>query len=107
MNDWLARVQHDLVKRLLWPARDRRDLGGKPAPGELEPRLVDDEGRPVGAVELWSTLRAEISGQDAALDAFGAALEDAVAAARRGDLDGVLALDGAFRALGASLRKET
>src|SRR5665213_1425681 len=38
---WLARLQHDLVKRLLWPARDRRDLGGAPAPGELA-RSLDD-----------------------------------------------------------------
>jgi hypothetical protein len=106
MQDWLARVQHDLVKRLLWPARDRRDLGGKPAPGELEPRLVDDEGRPITAADLWSSLRAEISAPAAPLDAFGAALEQAVAAARQGDLDGVLALDGAFRALTASLRKD-
>src|SRR5262245_46462592 len=107
MNDWLARVQHDLVKRLLWPARDRRDLGGKPGPGELEPRLVDDEGQPTTPVALWSALRAEISAPAAPLDAFEKALESAVAAARQGDLDGVLALDGAFRALTASLRKDT
>lgn len=107
MQDWLARVQHDLVKRLLWPARDRRDMGGKPAPGELLPRLIDDEGRPTTAQALWTALRAEIAGPPAALDAFGAALEQAVAAAQQGDLEGVLALDGAFRALAASLRKET
>jgi|SRR6185436_7539287 len=107
MNDWLARVQHDLVKRLLWPARDRKDLGGKPAPGELEPRLVDDEGRSTTPAALWSTLRAEIDGPAEALEAFGTALESAVAAGRRGDLDGVLALDGAFRALCTSLRKDT
>jgi hypothetical protein len=106
MQDWLARVQHDLVKRLLWPARDRRDMGGKPAPGELLPRLIDDEGRPTTAQALWALLRAEISAPPAALDAFGAALERASAAAQQGDLEGVLALDGAFRALAASLRKE-
>jgi hypothetical protein len=107
MNDWLARLQHDLVKRLLWPARDRRDSGGKPAPGELEPRLVDEEGNPTTAAALWSALRAEVTAPAPALDAFETALESAVAAARRGDLDGVLALDGAFRALSASLRKDT
>jgi hypothetical protein len=36
-TEWLARVRHDLVKRLVWPARDRRDVGGAPAPGELAP----------------------------------------------------------------------
>jgi len=107
MNDWLARLQHDLVKRLLWPARDRRDMGGRPGPGELEPRLVDDEGNPITAAALWSALRAEAKAPAPALDAFEAALESAVAAAGRGDLDGVLALDGAFRALSASLRKDT
>jgi hypothetical protein len=107
MQDWLARVHHDLVKRLLWPARDRRDMGGLPAPGELEPRLVDDEGKPTTAAALWSALKAEIAAPAAPLDAFGAALDAAVAAGRRGDLDGVLALDGAFRALTASLRKDT
>src|SRR5688572_12002924 len=107
MQDWLARVQHDLVKRLLWPARDRRDMGGKPAPGELLPRLIDDEGRPTTAQALWDALRDESGGPAAALDAFGIALAQAVAAAEEGDLDGVLALDGAFRALADSLRKET
>ena len=106
MRDWLARVQHDLVKRLLWPARDRRDLGGAPAPGELVASLVDDEGNPASPAALWTALRAEIAADPAPLDAFGAALDGAVAAAQRGDLEGVLALDGAFRALAASLRKE-
>ena len=36
-TEWLARVRHDLVKRLVWPARDRRDMGGAPKPGELAP----------------------------------------------------------------------
>jgi len=106
MRDWLARVQHDLVKRLLWPARDRRDLGGAPAPGELVASLVDDEGNPTTPAALWAALRAEIAADSAPLNAFGAALDQAVAAAQRGDLEGVLALDGAFRALAASLRKE-
>jgi hypothetical protein len=106
MDQWLGRVQHDLVKRLLWPARDRRDLGGRPAPGELEVRLVDEEGHPTTAAALWSALRAESSAPAASLDAFGAAVDAAVAAAGRGDLDGVLALDGAFRALTTSLRKD-
>jgi hypothetical protein len=107
MQDWLARVQHDLVKRLLWPARDRRDMGGKPAPGELMPRLIDDEGNPTTPQALWAALRAEGTAPAATLDAFGIALGKAVAAAQAGDLEGVLALDGAFRALAASPRKET
>jgi hypothetical protein len=109
MDPWLARVQHDLLKRLLWPARDRRDLGGPARPGELVPQLVDEEGRPTTAAALWAELRAESAAPTAALDAFGAAVDGAVRAAERGDVDGVLALDGAFRALTRALsptRKE-
>ena len=107
MRAWLARVQHDLVKRLLWPARDRRDMGGPPAAGELVAQLVDSEGRPTTAAALWQELRGELAAPPAPLDAFASALDGAVAAAERGDLDGVLALEGAFRALVDALRKET
>jgi hypothetical protein len=106
MNAWLARLQHDLVKRLLWPARDRRDLGGVPRPGELVVSLTDDEGQPMEPADLWRLLRAEASLDPAALDRFEAALLAAVAAASRGDLDGVLALDGAFRALSSAMGKD-
>jgi hypothetical protein len=92
---WLARLRHDLVKRLLWPARDRRDLGGAPAPGELVPALIDAEGAPITAAALWRASRAEApAGLDpAALDAFGAAVERALAAAAAGDVAGVLAFE--------------
>jgi len=92
---WLARVRHDLCKRVLWPARDRRDVGGAPAPGELVPRLVDDEGRPVTARALWAALATEAP---PALDLgrFSAAVDRALAAADAGDVAGVLALEGAF-----------
>jgi hypothetical protein len=97
---WLARVRHDLVKRLVWPARDRRDAGGAPAPGELTPRLIDDEGRPTSVAALWATLSAEApAGLD--LGSFGAALARATAAAAAGELEGVLALEPAFDDLSA------
>jgi hypothetical protein len=104
-GSWLARVRHDLVKRLLWPARDRRDAGGAPAPGELSPDLVDEEGRPVTAEALWAALASEAP-PGAALAAFEEALGRAVAAAAAGDVAGVLALDGAFEALARSLERE-
>jgi hypothetical protein len=105
---WLARLQHDLVKRLLWPARDRRDLGGSPAPGELVAALVDGEGTPTTAAALWARLRAELapetrSAAGATLALFGEALDRAVTAAERGDLAGVLALESAFAELARSL----
>jgi hypothetical protein len=100
---WLARVRHDLVKRLVWPARDRRDAGGAPAPGELAPSLVDDEGRPTTAAALWAALAGEApAGLD--LDPFAAALARATAAADLGDLAGVLALEPAFDQLASRAR---
>jgi hypothetical protein len=103
IDAWLARVRHDLVKRLVWPARDRRDAGGSPAPGELVPRLIDDEGRPATAATLWSALAADAPGLDA--NAFAAALARAGAAAAAGDVDGVLALEPAFDELAARARQ--
>jgi hypothetical protein len=123
---WLARVQHDLVKRLVWPARDRRDLGGTPSPGELLPHLIDDAGAPTTAMALWAALAADSpespdAGQvsppagaappgaaapwsdGAALTRFGEALTRAIAAGQAGDVAGVLALESAFAELARSL----
>ena len=109
---WLARVNHDLVKRLLWPARDRRDLGGVALPGELVARLFDDEGAEIGASALWSklceeapvTLRAGTL--HAALAGFGAAVARAEAAARAGDLPGVLGLAEAYADLADEVKAD-
>jgi hypothetical protein len=100
---WLARVRHDLVKRLLWPARDRLDVGGVPAPGELVAALIDAEGRAVTATDLWAALRAEAPA-GLALGAFEQALARALAAADAGDIAGVLALEPAFDGLAALVR---
>ena len=99
---WLSRVRHDLVKRLVWPARDRRDVGGAPAPGELSPRLIDDEGAPIAADALWAALAADAP-PGADVSAFGAAVTRAVAAADAGDMQGVIALEAAFADLARSL----
>ncbi|MES1210164.1 MAG: hypothetical protein ABUS79_29865 [Pseudomonadota bacterium] len=101
---WLARVRHDLVKRLVWPARDRRDAGGPVVPGELVAPLIDEEGHPTTAAALWAALAADAPAR-AEVAAFGAAVARAVDAAQAGDLDGVLALEGAFAALAASLAR--
>jgi hypothetical protein len=101
---WLARVRHDLVKRLLWPARDRRDAGGAPAPGELVAELIDDEGAPTTAGSLWAALAAE-GPRGPGLARFDSALQHAVAAAAAGDVDGVLALEAAFDELASSLAR--
>jgi hypothetical protein len=52
-------VHHDLVKRLLWTARDCRELGRPPLPGELLATLYDAEGQAVDAATLWAQLRDE------------------------------------------------
>ena len=106
---WSARVRHDLVKRLVWPARDRRDLGGAPTPGELVATLVDDEGAPTTPLGLWRALVADGPGGEASAEAirrFGAALTRAVSAASAGDVDGVLALEPAFDELARSLEEK-
>ena len=103
---WLARVRHDLVKRLVWPARDRRDLGGAPAPGELVPSLVDDEGAPTTPQALWSALAADgPRGAESGVASirFEEALTRAISAGAAGDVEGVLALEPAFDALARSL----
>jgi len=99
---WLALVRHDLVKRLVWPARDRRDAGGPVVPGELVAPLVDDEGRPTSAAAAWAVLAGDAP-PGADLPPFGQAVDRAVAAAQAGDVDGVLALEAAFTALARSL----
>lgn len=106
VNGFIARVRHDLVKRLVWPARDRRDLGGRPHPGELRVALVDDEGSAITAPLLWKALRAEApsTAPEAALEAFGAAVERADAAAAADDIEGVLSLEGALEDLARALR---
>jgi hypothetical protein len=97
---WLARVRHDLVKRLVWPARDRRDMGGTPERGELAPRLIDEEGRPATVVAVWRALAADAPNAAAgALAAFERALAHVEAAATGGDVHGVLALEAAFDTL--------
>jgi hypothetical protein len=96
-NDWLRRLRHDLVKRLLWPARDRRDVGGAPHTGELRAQLVDDEGRAATAAALWADLKAAAPNPEhPALAAFESVLTQAAAAAEHDDVDGVLALEPAF-----------
>jgi hypothetical protein len=100
---WLARFRHDLAKRLLWPARDRRDMGGAPAPGELVPSLIDAEGRPITPEALWRALRGEAP-PGLPLDDAEAALTRALAAAAAGDVAGVLAFEEDVEALARLVR---
>jgi len=98
---WLARVRHDLVKRMLWAARDRRDLGGPVNTGELVAKLIDDEGHTTSAGELWRALLADapVGISDAIAGPFATALADAEAGALADQLEPVLALEAAFEEL--------
>ena len=105
---WLGRVNHDLVKRLLWPARDRRSLGGPVQPGELVVMLADGDGNPQTAEETWRQLRAEAPPLDQqVLASFERAVEAVQRAAAADDLDGVMALGPAFEALARKVKKAT
>ena len=103
---WLARIRHDLVKRMLWPARDRRDLGGPVRAGELIAKLIDDEGQPTHAAELWQALLADAPAgiPDAITRPFATALAGAEAGARADQLPPVLALEAAFDELARQVK---
>lgn len=102
-RDWLKRLQHDLVKRVVWPARDQLDEGGTGVAGSLMVSLIDEEGRPVTATELWKAMEADAPpGLDTST--FGGELGRALEAARAGDAAGVMALLVAFDALVAQAR---
>lgn len=104
---WLRRLRHDLVKRLVWPARDRRDMGGAVVAGELSAKLIDDEGRPATAETVWTALKAEAPNpQQHALAEFESALVRSLAAAQQDDLHGVLTLEAAFERLVQDLARE-
>src|SRR5947209_8322803 len=120
MHPWLRRLQHDLVKRAVWPARDLRDKTAAPSAADLRALrsglhdLIDAEGKPIDARSLWEQLR-ELAPADAplaALDRFGAAL--AAAQTEVASLDGdpgrcggalqaLLAVEAAFDGLARSM----
>lgn len=103
---WLARVRHDLVKRMVWPARDRRDLGGPVHAGELVAKLIDDEGQPTQAAALWRALLADAPAgiSDDIAHPFSTALADAEAGARADRMEPVLALEAAFDQLARQVK---
>jgi hypothetical protein len=106
-SEWLRQIHHDLVKRLLWPARDRREMGGPVRPGELVARLIDDGGKSSTAAAVWAQLRNDApEPSHPALPGFESALAAAVAASTRDDLDGVLALEPAFEQLAQDIAKD-
>ena len=107
MKAWLGRVRHDLVKPLVWPARDLVDLGRPLQPGDLAElqraltRLIDQAGQPVTMTALWRQLRAEAPATlaAAALDRFEQALQRVEPACRsdvRAAIGALLALEQAL-----------
>jgi hypothetical protein len=84
-HPWLGRLRHDLVKRVLWPARDLVDAGAPPTAAETAAlragltELVAPDGSPTTARDLWRRFRADAPSRVpvVALDAFEQALEAA------------------------------
>ncbi len=95
MHAWLRRLHHDLVKRLLWTARDCAETGTAPQPGELLPSLIDEEGRPIEPRALYQRLAADAP-QGVDLTDFTRAFEDSLRAAEANDGQGVLRLEQAY-----------
>jgi hypothetical protein len=110
-HPWLSRLRHDLVKRVLWPARDLLDAGAPPTAAEAAALragladLVAPDGSPTTARDLWRRFRAEAPPRipAAALEAFEQALAAAEAAVATRPPDEaapvVLRLEPAFQEL--------
>jgi hypothetical protein len=106
----LRALQHDLVKRALWPARDLRDSGEQDVDALRRglTDLSDAEGGPITAERLFERMRAAAPCPADACDAFAASLHAAVASldsAWPAPLHAVLALEDSFSALVRSLEK--
>ena len=114
-HPWLSRLRHDLVKRVLWPARDLLDSGVAPTAAEAAALraglhdLVAPDGSPATASDLWRRFRmdAPASVPAAALDAFEQALTAAETAVATRPPDEaaqvVLRLEPAFQELARHL----
>ncbi len=106
-QEWLRCVRHDLLKPLLWPARDRRDMGGPVKPGELViNQVVNGEGQPIPPQDLWAALKSEAPAAPPGLMNLQTALMQALQAAEHDDLQGVLALEAAFDQLVLELARK-
>jgi hypothetical protein len=97
-QSWFNRVRHDLVKPLLWRARDYREMDQKPPLGSLSCVCINEEGERISPIECWSKLREEAP-LSLELHEFESALKQAVIAAVKDDVDGVLSLEHAFARL--------
>ena len=113
MHPWLKALQHDLVKRAVWPARDLRDCGGRDLTalrcGLFD--LIDKDGDPVTAQDLWERLREQAPpGVEKATARFGQALQAAIAGLSRpwpAPIDSILALENAFADLARAVEPES
>jgi len=97
-QSWLNRVRHDLVKRVLWSARDCRATDQTPLPGGLITQCINDEGQLVTPWECWRALREEAPA-GLYLVEFEHALKHSLEAATHDDLASVLTLEPAFERL--------
>ena len=101
MHPWLQTLRHDLVKRIVWAARDQRDTGAHDLAllQMAVAQLTDPEGRRIDALGLWAILARDAPAPTAA---FERALHEAVAGLQEpwpAPLEKILALEPAFEAL--------
>jgi hypothetical protein len=101
MHPWLQTLRHDLVKRVVWAARDQRESGLHDLAllQMAVAQLTDPEGQRTDALGLWEILK-----RDAPVptDGFERALHAAVAGLQEpwpAPLEKILALEPAFEAL--------
>lgn len=105
MHEWLQTLRHDLVKRVVWAARDQRDSGLHDLAllKMAVAQLTDPEGQRIDALALWEILKREAPGPT---DGFERALRAAVAGLQEpwpAPLEKILALEPAFDALARQL----
>jgi hypothetical protein len=110
MHPWLRALRHDLVKRVVWPARDLRDSGEQDVAALRQAlmQLRDAGGAPITAERLFERMRRDAPCPAEACDAFAAALQAAVVALDSSwpaPLQAVLRLEDAFSVLTRSLGK--
>lgn len=110
MKEWLARLRHDLVRPLVWRARDVREDDLIAEEGEKRrllaavlDELYDGEGRPITALALWQEIAADAPASlDArARQAFADALAHAVEVVSRVGTTREQPIDAAYAAIAA------
>jgi hypothetical protein len=115
VDPWLARLRHDLLKPVLWRARDLDASGQRPGHDDLAAfrrallEVADENGKPTTACSWWRERRRQAPATlpGSALDAFEMALAAAEDAMSEQDAPAALAAIRRLEAAFASLVEPT